>query len=281
MPHSKLIEETLERVLSRCDAGPALLSGAMRSAVFPGGARVRPALCIAVAQACGAEPRDAAAVAAAIELLHCASLVHDDLPCFDDADVRRGRPTVHAAYGQPLAVLAGDGLIVTAFEALSEAGPRLAALLPAVTRAVGVPNGIVAGQAWESEPRIDLRSYHRAKTGALFVAATTCGAICAGAEVGPWRTVGERLGEAYQIADDVLDYTADSAMLGKPANQDQRLDRPNAVSALGLQGAADQLRALIQDAAEAVPPCGGAATLELLIRAQYDRLASVFVDVAS
>jgi len=107
--------------------------------------------------------------------------VHDDMPCFDDADSRRGQPSVHKAFGEPLALLAGDGLIVMAFEVLGHAGPvhpeRLGALIGAVGRGVGAQAGIVGGQAWECEPRVDLGRYQRAKTGALFVASTCGGAI--------------------------------------------------------------------------------------------------------
>src|SRR5579875_2400739 len=140
---------------------PPLLGEAMHHAVFPRGARVRSRLCLAVAAACGDDAPDLAdAAAGAIELLHCASLVHDDLPCFDDAGTRRGRPSVHAAYGAPLAVLAGDGLIVLAFQTLgvhaARHPARLAPLLGVIGRAVGMAEGITAGQAWESEERIDL-----------------------------------------------------------------------------------------------------------------------------
>src|SRR5215475_13888796 len=119
------IERALRQSMGRADvaACPPRLAAAMRHAVFPGGARIRPRLCLAVAHACGDdEPAVAYRAAASIELIHCASLVHDDLPCFDDADIRRGRPSVHKAFGERLAVLAGDGLIVLAFEALGRAG---------------------------------------------------------------------------------------------------------------------------------------------------------------
>ena len=146
----------------RCSGAQALhgtpprLAQALRYAVFPGGARVRPRLSLAVAMACGDDrPELSNGAAAAIELLHCASLVHDDLPCFDDAATRRGKASVHAAFGEPLAVLAGDALIVRAFEALALAAVaeplRLPALLGLLGAAVGAPNGIVAGQAWECE----------------------------------------------------------------------------------------------------------------------------------
>src|SRR3954468_13943955 len=206
------IERTLSASLDRVDSvgGPHLLAAAMRHAVFPRGARIRPRLCLAVAAACGDDdPTAADAAAAAVELLHCASLVHDDLPCFDDAPTRRGKPSVHRAFGEPLAVLAGDALIVLAFETLARGTARvpdrLAALAMVVGRAVGAPNGIAAGQAWECEPAVDLSEYHRAKTGALFAGATLAGAAAAGADPASWRELGERLGEAYQVADDIRD----------------------------------------------------------------------------
>ena len=150
------IETGLNLAFARAQApsGPPLLAAAMRHAVFPGGARVRPRLCLAVAHACGDDaPLAADAAATAIELLHCASLVHDDLPCFDDAATRRGNPSVHAAFGEPLAVLAGDALIVLAFQSIAWgalATPmRLGPLILTIGQAVGMPNGIVAGQAWE------------------------------------------------------------------------------------------------------------------------------------
>ena len=171
--------------------GPGMshrLAAAMRYAVFPRGARVRPRLCHSVAAACGEDhPLATEAAGAALELLHCASLVHDDLPCFDAAEMRRGRPSVHKAFGEPLAVLTGDALIVLAFQTLARiqcAPERLATLTLTVAQSVGVPSGIVAGQAWECEPQIDLAHYHRAKTGALFAAATVAGAASAGADAG-------------------------------------------------------------------------------------------------
>ena len=156
------IEQALQTAIGRADVPgcPPRLAAAMRHAVFPRGARIRPRLCLAVAAACGDdEPALADAAAASIELLHCASLVHDDLPCFDDAATRRGRPSVHRAFGEPLAVLAGDALIVLAFQTLgrfSHAPQRLALLVMTVSRSVGMPFGIVAGQAWECEPHVDL-----------------------------------------------------------------------------------------------------------------------------
>jgi geranylgeranyl diphosphate synthase, type II len=252
------------------------LAAAMRHAVFPRGARVRPRLCLAVAAACGDdEPALSEAAAISIELLHCASLVHDDLPCFDDAATRRGRPSVHRAFGEPLAVLAGDALIVLAFQTLgrfSHRPQRIALLLTTVSRSVGVPFGIVAGQAWECEPHVDIAHYHRAKTGALFAAASIAGAAAAGAECEPWRMLGEKLGEAYQVADDIRDAAGDSEEIGKPTGRDAVLGRPNVVIELGLAGAMRRLDQLVSEAIAAIPACPGAADLKSLILLEAKRL---------
>ena len=158
---ANLIETTLESALSRIDdpAAPSGLTAAIRHAVFPGGARVRPRLCLATAVACGNDdPRLALAAAAAIELLHCASLVHDDLPCFDDATLRRGRPSVHCAFGERLAVLAGDALIVLAFEVLAAAEARnptrLAPLLRQIGRSVGRPTASLRGKRGNAKKQL-------------------------------------------------------------------------------------------------------------------------------
>lgn len=258
-------------------AGPRGLAAAVRHAVFPGGARVRPKLCLAVAMACGdAYPRLADAAAASIELLHCASLVHDDLPCFDDAATRRGRPSVHAAYGERLAVLAGDALIVRAFQTLALAGALAPAhLVPVMTiigDAVGMPFGIVAGQAWECERIVDLETYQRGKTGSLFSAATAAGAAAAGGDGLAWRRLGDCIGEAYQVADDIRDVAGDAVELGKPTGRDAALGRPSAVAELGLTGALARFEQLVCDALDAIPDSPGRRALAALIVAEARRL---------
>ena len=275
MQASERIEAVLERAVDRAGASgaPPLLASAIRYAVFPGGHRIRPQLSLAVAMACGdAHPRAADAAAAAIELLHCASLIHDDLPCFDDADMRRGKPSVHARFGAPIAVLAGDALIVLAFETmareLAAAPRRLASLVSIVAAAVGAPNGIVAGQAWESEAAVPLVDYQRAKTGALFVGSTLAGAAAAGVDPLPWRGLGEKLGEAYQVADDLRDVLCEAAELGKPIGQDAVRSRPSAAAQLGIGGAKARLENLVAAAAGAVPRCPGRERLSALIEAQ-------------
>ena len=255
---------------------PPLFANALEYSVFPGGARVRPKLCLAVAGACGdPDPALTSAAAAALEMLHCASLVHDDLPAFDDADLRRGKPSVHAKFGEPLAILAGDALIVMAFETVARAGAATPERLPALTsllaKAVGAPTGIAAGQAWESEASVPVEVYHRSKTGALFVGATMAGAVAAGGDPGPWRRLGEKIGEAYQVADDLLDAAGEGGA-DKAVGRDAALGRPNCVAELGAMGAVDRLKNLVKDAAASVPECDGADALRELVCAQAKRL---------
>ena len=273
------IERSLQAALAETDRPdcPPSLGQAMRHAVFPRGARIRPRLCLAVAAACAEdEPEVADAAAAAIELLHCASLVHDDLPCFDDAATRRGRPSVHCAFGAPLAVLAGDALIVLAFQTLARgaarAPGRLGVLVTTVAASVGVPGGIVAGQAWECEGDVDLALYQREKTGALFAAATVAGAAAAGADWERWHRLGLCLGEAFQVADDILDTTAAPEVLGKPVGQDGAHHRPNIVAVKGLSGALAHLDHLAAEAVASVPPCPGRSALQSHIKTEAMRL---------
>lgn len=253
------------------------LAAAMHWAVFPGGARIRPKLCIAVAAACGGSLDIATVPAAALELVHCASLVHDDLPCFDNAQLRRGRSSVQAEFGQRLAVLAGDALIVKSFEVLADGlpdNPKLALRLSkSIAQGVGTPTGIAAGQAWECEKEVDVSAYHRAKTGALFAAATAAGAIAADAKnPEAWSVLGLKLGEAYQVADDILDAAGNEKELGKPVGQDNRLGRPNSVHTLGLSGAAQKLRTLVENAIDSIPECPGRAALCERIKNETDSL---------
>ncbi len=267
----KKIIATLEEATS---GGPGKLSEAMCYALFPGGGRVRPRLVIEVAEACG-DPRPdlTDAFAAALELVHCASLVHDDLPAFDDSPTRRGKPTVHKVFGDGIAVLVGDALIVHAFEALGRAGADHPAEAAALTRvlgeAVGASRGIIAGQAWESEDEIDVEQYHRAKTAALFEAAAMGGAICAGQDGESWRQLGRYIGKAYQVADDIADVMGDEEALGKPTGQDAALDRPTVVAELGPIGAMRRLDSLLLAAMESVPG-----------RGEHSRLNQTLFDLA-
>lgn len=261
-------------------ATPPRLASALHYATAPGGARIRPTILMSVAMACGDDrPEVSNAAAAALELIHCASLVHDDLPCFDDADLRRGKASVHRAYSEPLAVLAGDSLIVLAFEILARqsalAPERVAQLIITLAQRTGMPGGICAGQAWESEAEVDLKAYHQAKTGALFIAATQMGAIAAGQEAEPWFELGDRIGEAFQVADDLRDALYDADTLGKPAGQDDLHGRPNAVTQLGVQGAISRLKDILGGAIASIPHCRGEAQLAEMVRMYAERLTPV------
>jgi geranylgeranyl diphosphate synthase type II len=279
MSPKALIEHAIDQTLKSFEdpSGPELLKNAIRHAVFPGGARIRPQLTLAVAAANGNDdPKLALGAAVAIELLHCGSLVHDDLPCFDNADLRRGLPTIHAAYGERIAVLTGDALIVMAFQGLVSAANqslnRLAPVLNTIMSGVGAPHGIIAGQAWECESKVSLRVYQQAKTGALFTAATTAGAISAGADPKPWQFLGDSLGEAYQVADDIRDVIGDMQSMGKPVGKDEELDRPSATRELGLSGAVEYFDGLVAKAVDSVPECSGAPMLRKLVAQESERL---------
>ena len=264
---------------------PSRLASALHYAVTPGGARIRPTILLSVAKACGDDmPALADGAAVALELIHCASLVHDDLPCFDDADLRRGKPSLHRAYSEPLAVLAGDSLIVLGFDVLAQAAEqapdRGLGLLRILAARTGMPMGICAGQGWESESKVNLSAYHRAKTGALFIAATQMGALSAGQDPEPWVELGARIGEAFQVADDLRDALYDAETLGKPAGQDEIHARPNAVSELGVQGAIRRLRDILGGAISSIPACPGEAILADMVRRYAERMTPVAPSLA-
>lgn len=281
------IEANLQAALLRASKNetakaPPKLAAAMEYALFPGGGRVRPRLTMAVAMACGGKTngnsgsQPAFAIASALEMLHCASLVHDDMPCFDDAAIRRGKPSVHKRFGEPLALLAGDALIVAAFDEVAfgtaQAHHLTGQLIQICAKSVSAPSGIIAGQAWESEDTIPLHDYHFAKTAALFVAATTGGALAAGGNPEDWRKLGESLGSAYQAADDLRDFAGDEAEIGKPVGQDIANNRPNAVASLGVKEAMALMQNHIDNAVAAVPDCAGKDMLTHLIHGEAKRL---------
>lgn len=282
MDFSKRIDDAISQAIRSGQAAPSpgKLASALHYTVTPGGARIRPTILMSVAAACGDDqPEIANAAAAALELIHCASLVHDDLPCFDDADTRRGKPSVHRAFGEPLAVLTGDSLIIMAFEVLARAAPhdsiRAAQLITVLAKRTGMPNGICAGQGWESEDEIDLSAYHRAKTGALFIAATQMGAIAAGQDADQWEELGARIGEAFQVADDLRDALYDEETLGKPVGQDDLHGRPNAVTELGVDGAIQRMRDILGGAISSIPKCPGEAILAKMVNAQAEVLTPI------
>ena len=280
----KIIEEALKVSIGRMSKSPGApeLANAIKYSVFPGGARIRPKLCLAVAKACGDEDEKISlASCVAIELIHCASLVHDDLPCFDNALIRRGKESTHVKFGQPLAVLAGDSLIVGAFEELaisSKSNPdKLSQLIRILAKSSGMPSGICSGQGWESEKTIDLSSYHRLKTSSLFVAASQMGAVSAGENPENWLGLGTGIGEAFQIADDLRDSEGTEKSIGKPVNQDISNNRPSAVVELGKDGARNKMRVILDEAIESIPACVGRDKLIEVVKKQSDMLISARV----
>ncbi len=279
MALDRRIEAAMAQAITRGQGfeAPSRLAGALDYAVNPGGARIRPTILLSVALACGDDrPGLSDAAAVALELIHSASLVHDDLPCFDDADLRRGKPSVHRAYSEPLAVLAGDSLIVMAFDVLARAAgtapDRAVALIGALAQRTGMPMGICAGQGWESESAINLSAYHRAKTGALFIAATQMGALAAGQDAEPWEELGARIGEAFQVADDLRDALCDAQTLGKPVGQDALHARPNAVKELGVAGAMRRLKDILGGAIASIPSCPGEAMLAQMVNRYAEKM---------
>ena len=248
---------------------PAGLGEAMRYAVLDGGKRLRPLLVLAAAEAVQGHAAAALRAACAVELIHAYSLVHDDMPCMDNDVLRRGKPTVHVRFGQAQALLAGDALQALAFELLTPEGDEVpasmqAALCGLLARAAGA-TGIAGGQAidLDSVGRVlteeQLQAMHRLKTGALLQAAVHMGASCATPAL-PAHTraaldqYGAALGLAFQVVDDILDVTADSAQLGKTAGKDAAADKPTYVSLLGLtqaQALAAQLHTQAHQALDA------------------------------
>lgn len=275
---SESIEHALRAALDDGGAAPSRLRDALAHAVFPGGARVRPRLTMAIAEAWGGSREVAAELAASVELLHCASLVHDDLPCFDDADTRRGRASVHKLYGEAMAVLVGDALIVAAFTTLARASSTSPSAARDATAmlgdAAGAVRGLVAGQAWELEPGgpPDVATYHRAKTASLFEAAAGLGAIAAGQPARRFVPLGTAIGLAYQIADDLADAHATEARLGKPVGRDAALGRPTALASGPAIALARFHRAVAQ--AEAAVPAGpGAPALRAFVARAFSALS--------
>ena len=263
-----MLEASLERITST--GCPPTLARALRHAVLGGGHRFRPRLCYAVARATGTGPTTLTSLAAtAIELIHCASLVHDDLPCFDDAPTRRGKPSVHRKYGEATAVLTGDALIFAAFDLLARGAEhdaaRMGQLIGIVAAAAGAPRGITAGQAWEQEPSVDVSLYHDTKTAALFEASTMCGALSSGDVPERWRPLGTALGRAYQLADDIMDHSGTLEEMGKPTGRDAALNRPSAVLSLGLDATRRSLEHALARIKDAIPSSPGESELRAFL----------------
>ncbi len=233
-----LVEVELNNLLPSTAAAPEKIHQAIRWSVFAGGKRFRPALLLAVGQAFSAPIKSLIKTAAAFEMVHTYSLIHDDLPAMDDDDLRRGRPTCHIRFDEATAILAGDVLQTLAFQTIAgdeELSPETRiALVSELARAAGTPDGMVAGQALDMEAETrqvnnaQLEEIHRLKTGALIVAAARCGAIIGGAtedELAAVTSYGSHLGLLFQITDDFLDVTATAEDLGKTPGKDARSNK--------------------------------------------------------
>jgi geranylgeranyl diphosphate synthase, type II len=232
------------------------LSEAMRYSLLAGGKRVRPVLTLAVVESLGRPPAQALPTAAALELIHTYSLIHDDLPAIDDDDLRRGQPTCHVVFGEDVAILAGDGLFAEAFVLVLDRQHGTAelkvALLGEMARATGV-GGMVGGQYIDitssEAASVDLHQMHALKTGRLIEAAVVCGALLGGLpteELPPYRTFAAELGVLFQIVDDILDVVGSDEQLGKTAGKDHQAGKVTYASRFGL----DQARELADEAVE-------------------------------
>jgi farnesyl diphosphate synthase len=255
---------------------PAALADAMRYAVLDGGKRLRPLLVLAACEAVGGNPQAALRAACATELIHAYSLVHDDLPCMDNDVLRRGKPTVHVKFGEAQALLAGDALQALAFEILTPddaAIPaalqaRLCRLLAQAAGSAGMAGGQAIDLASVGQPLTErqLREMHRLKTGALLQGSVMMGAACgehSAAAGQALATYGAAIGLAFQVVDDILDVTADSATLGKTVGKDAQHDKPTYVSLLGLARSRAYAQELRLEAIDALQASGLAQTAVL------------------
>src|ERR1700744_763768 len=287
-----LTDAALERLLPAATTEPHSIHRAMRHSTFAGGKRLRPILCMEAARCVAHElPSAAPNLGAAIEMVHTYSLIHDDLPALDNDDLRRGKPTCHVAFGEAIAILAGDALQTLAFQTIAQL-PASPATVVAIVRefsfAIGtgvggaLPPGMIGGQVVDIEsegrkPTAELvERIHRAKTGALITTSIVCGGLlgldlclsssgtsklpCTSADViARLRTFGEKAGLAFQIIDDVLDVTQTSEQLGKSAAKDPATDKATWPAVFGLERSREDANELIKDAFAALEPFGSAA----------------------
>jgi geranylgeranyl diphosphate synthase, type II len=266
---AELTDQALEELIPSATTVPASIHGAMRHSVFAGGKRLRPVLAIqAAAAVAGSIPAGIARLGAALEMLHTYSLIHDDLPALDNDDLRRGKPTCHVAFGEAIAILAGDALQTQAYEVLATLACPPAAVVEIVrliAQATGTVDGMIGGQVLDLEgehqkatPAL-VEAIHRAKTGALIRVSVVTGGIFAGAtpeQVGRLDIFGRKAGLAFQIIDDILDVTQDSEQLGKTAGKDLTSDKATWPAVFGLDQSRKDADRLITEAFAALTPFG-------------------------
>ena len=267
-----MTDRALEAVLPAVTVVPASIHGAMRHSTFAGGKRLRPVLAYQSAVAvAGVVPAGIERLGAALEMLHTYSLIHDDLPALDNDDLRRGKPTCHIAFGEAIAILAGDALQTQAYEILAGLNAPPAAtveIIRLIAQATGTVDGMIGGQVLDIEsehlkPTAELvEAIHRAKTGALIRVSVVAGGVFAGAgadEVTRLDTFGRKAGLAFQIVDDVLDLTVDSAHLGKTAGKDQATEKATWPAVFGIEQSRRDATRLIEEAFAALEPYGARA----------------------
>jgi len=260
----RLIDKALDDFLPHPSIKPESLHRAMRYSLFAGGKRLRPILCIAACEICGGEEKDALPAAAAIECIHTYSLIHDDLPCLDNDNFRRGCYTAHKVFGEAIALLAGDALLTLAFEILAQVRPTLRyspqAFLSELSHAAG-SRKLIAGQVADLEGEgqkhklSELYFIHRSKTSAMIIVSLRLGAMVANAtpsRLASLTTFGENLGLAFQITDDILDVTQTSKWLGKSAGKDAAAKRATYPAFMGIRASRKEAERLTYNARRAV-----------------------------
>jgi len=266
------IEAALDRWLPRPDVRPQKLHEAIRYSVLAPGKRLRPTLTIASAEAVGGQEREVLPTACALECIHVFSLIHDDLPCMDDDDYRRGRLTCHKVYGEAMALLAGDALLTLAFQLIAEnaafvPAERILPTLRLIAEASGT-QGMVGGQVVDMESQGQpvtaqtLEYIHAHKTGALLLASVLAGAMLSGAEavrMDALRAYGRHIGLAFQIADDILDVTGDQNRIGKPVGSDEERDKATYPKLFGLEESRRRAAAEVEAALLALSDFGARA----------------------
>lgn len=281
----RLTDSALERLLPAPTQRPTSIHQAMRHSVFAGGKRLRPILCMEAARmVCGSLPGGVEDLGAALEMLHTYSLIHDDLPALDNDDLRRGRPTCHKAFGEAIAILAGDALQTQAYEVLArlrcpaEARVRI---IEEIARGTGTVDGMIGGQVVDLEaehqkPDLGMLEYiHRAKTAALITASVVTGGLYAGAgsdQIAGIRSFGQNIGLAFQIVDDVLDVTQTSEQLGKTAGKDVAAEKATYPALFGLDESLKKADALVTTACSQLDGFGQRAdTLKALAHFLVER----------
>ena len=265
----RIVEKALARAVPATSVRPGTIHQAMRHSLLAGGKRLRPILTLAAAETCGVkDPAGILPAACAVELIHTYSLVHDDLPCMDDDDLRRGRPTSHKVFGEGVAVLAGDALLTRAFGLIAEIKPAkrypLSLLLEETANAAGSLQ-LIAGQVADLEAEgkklsiADVRFIHERKTAAIVVLSLRLGAMSANATPAQLKALtefGQALGLAFQIIDDILDVTQSSEQLGKSAGKDLKASKATYPAVIGLEASRKEAARLTNKALRALDPLG-------------------------